>query len=118
MRRIPLLALAFASLPLFAALPAQAGDDIDEEQVSTYAVQSRLFRLGGELDFAAGILPMNAFQKGLTIGGSFTYHFNNAVAWEVINGAYVWKKLDTDLRSELLENFNVKPTDLSSIDMI
>ena len=118
MRRIPLLTLAYASLPLFAALPAQAGDDIDEEQVSTYAVQSRLFRLGGELDAAAGILPMNAFQKGLTVGGSFTYHFSNAFAWEVINGAYVYKKLDTQLRTELLENFSVKPTDMSSIDMI
>src|SRR5512146_675220 len=118
MRRIPLLALAFASLPLFAALPAQAGDDIDEEQVSTYAVQSRLFRLGGELDFAAGILPMNAFSKGLTIGGSFTYHFNNALGWEIINGAYVWKQLGTGLRTELEENFSAKPTDMSAIDMI
>jgi outer membrane beta-barrel protein len=118
MRRIHLLALAFASLPLCAALPAQAGDDIDEEQVSTYAVQSRLFRLGGELDFAAGILPMNAFQKGLTIGGSFTYHFNNTMGWEIINGAYVWKQLGTGLRTELEENFSAKPTDMSAIDMI
>ena len=118
MRRIPLLALALAMLPIFGALPAWAGDDIDEEQVSTYAVQSRLFRLGGELDIAAGILPMNAFSKGLTVGGSFTYHFDNAFAWEIINGVYVWKKLGTGLRSELEENFNAKPTDLSSIDTI
>jgi outer membrane beta-barrel protein len=118
MRRIHLLALAFAMLPLFGALPAWAGDDIDEEQVATYAVQSRLFRLGGELDAAAGILPMNAFSKGLTIGGSFTYHFDNAWAWEIINGVYVWKKLGTGLRTELEENFNAKPTDMSSIDSI
>src|SRR5512141_3263501 len=118
MRRIHLLTLAFASLPLFAALPAQAGDDIDEEQVSTYAVQSRLFRLGGELDAAAGILPMNAFQKGLTVGGSFTYHFYNAWAWEVINGAWVYKQLDTGLKTELLENFQVQPTDIAAIDLL
>lgn len=118
MRRIPLHALALALLPLFAAFPALAGDDIDEEQVSTYAVQSRLFRLGGELDAAAGILPMNAFRKGLTIGGSFTYHFNNALAWEIINGAYVYKQLGTGLYTELRENFQALPTDMSSIDML
>lgn len=118
MRRIHLLALAFALLPLFAVVPAWAGNDIDEEQVATYAVQSRLFRLGGELDAAAGILPMNAFSKGLTVGGSFTYHFNNALAWEIINGVYVYKQLGTGLRTELEENFQAKPTDMSAIDLI
>jgi len=32
-----------------------------------------VFRLGGELTVAAGFLPINAFNKGLTVGGSFTY---------------------------------------------
>lgn len=118
MRRNRFLSLTTLTLTLLGAATATAGDALDEEQVATYAVQSRLFRLGGELNAAAGILPMNAFQKGLTVGGSFTYHFSNAWAWEVINGAWVGKQLDTGLKTELLENFQVQPTDIAAIDLL
>lgn len=118
MRRNPLLLLALFTLSLASAASAHASDDADEERIATYAVQSRLFRLGGELNVAAGLLPINAFNKGLTIGGSFTYHFSNTWAWEVINGAYVYKQLDTGLKTELLENFNVQPTDIAALDLL
>jgi outer membrane beta-barrel protein len=118
MRRNLYLYLGLLTLTLAGASPAFAGDELDEEQVATYTVQTRLFRLGGELNVAAGILPINAFNKGLTVGGSFTYHFSNAWAWEVINGAYVYKQLDTGLKTELLENFNVQPTDIKAIDLL
>ncbi|HEX7599638.1 MAG TPA: outer membrane beta-barrel domain-containing protein [Polyangia bacterium] len=118
MRRNLYIGLALATLTLVGAAPARAGDDLDEEQVATYAVQSRLFRLGGELAVDGGILPINAFSKGLTVGGAFTYHFSNSWAWEIINANYVYKQLDTGLKTELLENFNVQPTDISSIDLM
>ena len=118
MRRNPIPCLALSALVLTLASSAFAEDDLDEEQVATYAVQTRLFRLGGELNVAAGFLPINAFNKGLTIGGAFTYHFSNAWAWEVINGAYVYKQLDTGLKKELLENFDVQPTEIAAMDML
>jgi len=118
MRRNLALTLGLLTLTLAGTSPAFADDELDEEQVATYAVQSRLFRLGGELNVAAGILPMNAFDKGLTIGGSFTYHFSNAWAWEVINASYVYKQLDTGLKTELLENFEVEPTKIAAIDLL
>ena len=118
MRRNLFIGLALATLTLVGAAPARAGDDLDEEQVATYAVQSRLFRLGGELAVDGGILPINAFSKGLTVGVAFTYHFSNSWAWEIINANYVYKQLDTGLKTELLENFNVQPTDISSIDLM
>src|SRR5512136_2487376 len=101
MRRNLSFSLALLTLTLAGASPALAAEELDEEQVATYAVQSRLFRLGGELNVAAGILPINAFNKGLTVGGSFTYHFSNAWGWEIINAAYVYKQLDTGLKTEL-----------------
>ena len=118
MRRNPIPFLALSALVLSLASPAFAGDDLDEEQVATYAVQTRLFKLGGELNVAAGFLPINAFNKGLTVGGSFTYHFSTAWAWEVINGAYVYKQLDTGLKKELLENFDVQPTEIAAMDLL
>jgi len=110
--------LTIAALSFLGASTARAGDELDEEQVATYAVQSRLFRLGGELAVAGGILPMNAFDKGLTVGGSFTYHFNNVFAWEIINGSYIYKQLDTDLKTELVENFNANPTEIAALDLL
>ena len=120
MRRFPFLPTTlFALLAVGLAGPnAYAQEELDEEQVATYAVQSRLFRLGGELTVAAGFLPMNAFNKGLTVGGSFTYHMSNSWAWEIIRGAYVYKQLDTGLKSELLDNFSVKPTEIAAVDYI
>ncbi len=118
MRRNLPFTFGLLTLTLAGASPALADDDLDEEQVATYAVQSRLFRLGGELNVAAGILPMNAFDKGLTIGGAFTYHFSNALAWEIINCAYVYKQLDTGLKTELLDNFDVQPTKIAAIDLM
>jgi outer membrane beta-barrel protein len=118
MRRNHAFYLGLLTLTLAGASPAFADDELDEEQVATYAVQSRLFRLGGELNFAGGILPINAFNKGLTVGGSFTYHFSNAVAWEIINASYVYKQLDTGLKTELLENFDVQPTEIAAIDLL
>jgi outer membrane beta-barrel protein len=113
--RTTLLALATVCL---AGSTAYAGDETDEEQVAAYAVQSRQFRLGGELRVEAGFLPINAFNKGLTLGGSFTYHMSNSWAWEIIRGSWVYKQLDTGLKKELLENFDVQPTDISALDFI
>jgi outer membrane beta-barrel protein len=118
MRRNLPFTLGILTLTFAGAAPAVADNEIDEEQVATYAVQSRLFRLGGELDVEAGILPINAFNKGLTIGGSFTYHFSNAWAWEIINAAYVYKQLDTGLKTELEENFEVQPTKIAAVDLL
>ena len=118
MRRNLPIHLALLTLTLASASSAFADDEFDEEQVATYAVQSRLFRLGGELNVAAGFLPINAFNKGLTVGGSFTYHFSNAWAWEIINGSYVYKQLDTGLKTELLENFDVQPTKIAAINLL
>jgi hypothetical protein len=62
MRRNLPFHFALLTLTLAGASPAFADDELDEEQVATYAVQSRLFRLGGELNVAAGFLPINAFN--------------------------------------------------------
>ena len=120
MKRFPVLppTLFASAIVWLAASTAYAQDDLDEEQVAAYAVQSRLFRLGGELRVEAGFLPINAFNKGLTLGGSFTYHISNSWAWEIIRGAWVYKQLDTGLKKELLENFDVQPTDISALDFI
>ena len=109
--------IASTLLLLGAPRPAHAADDLDldDEQVATYAVQKRLFRLGVELTPSVGFLPMNAFNKGVTAGGSIAYHMSTAWAWEIAQGGYVFYNFDSDLKKELLDNFGVQPTKIASV---
>jgi outer membrane beta-barrel protein len=93
---------------------AHAADDVDSDEVNSYAVQRRLFRLGLELNAGIGILPLNAFDKGLMVDGSVTYHFSSVLGWEILQGGYVLANIDTGLKNQLLDNFGVQPTQLST----
>jgi outer membrane beta-barrel protein len=93
---------------------ARAEDDVDSSEVATYAVQKRLFRLGLELSAGGGFLPLNAFSKGFVADGSITWHFSSGWAWEIAQGGYVIASLDTGLKNQLLDNFGVQPTQLST----
>jgi outer membrane beta-barrel protein len=98
---------------LSASGSARADNDVDTREVETYVVQERLFRLGLELNAGIGMLPLNAFSKGVMVEGSVTYHFSNVWAWEIAQGGYVFANLDTGLKDQLLNNFGVQPTQLS-----
>jgi len=89
-----------------------SADDADE--VATYAIQQRLFRVGLELNAGVGILPLNAFYKGFIVEGDVMYHFSSTWAWEIAQAAYVFVQSDTGLQQQLLNNFGVKPTLLTS----
>ena len=98
---------------LSASRVARADDDVDTREVQTYVVQERLFRLGLELNAGVGLLPLNAFSKGVLAEGSVTYHFSNVWSWEIAQGGYVLANIDTGLKDQLLNNFGVQPTQLS-----
>jgi outer membrane beta-barrel protein len=120
MIRRPLLSRAATAfigvgLILFATLPARATEEQEEEQAAAYAVQNRQFVLGHELSASVGILPLNAFTKGITFGGAYTYHFSDLWAWEVASFHYL-QNIDTDLRKELMDNFQVQPTQIEVIE--
>jgi outer membrane beta-barrel protein len=93
---------------------AYADGDDDADEVATYAIQRRLFRVGLELNGGAGMLPINAFDKGFIVNGSVTWHFNTVVAWEIAQASYVIAQLDTGLKQQLMNNFDVQPTELAT----
>ncbi len=96
--------LAQTSIILLLALPASADD-----RYSGVAVQNRQNLIDHEFGLAVGILPMDAFTKGLTVSGSYTLHFSEAWAWEIAQ--FFWSfHLETDLRDELRAAGNLKPT--------
>jgi outer membrane beta-barrel protein len=104
---------ALALVAVSAPSTSWADGDVDSTRVETYVVQERLFRQGLELTANVGILPLNAFDKGFVVGGAVTYHFTNLWAWEIAQGGYVVANIDTGLRTQLLNNFDVQPTELS-----
>jgi hypothetical protein len=72
--------LAVLLLVSSAAL-AQA-DELENPGVIA-AVQERAFRMQHELHLGVGVLPLDAFYKGLYAQVGYTFHFTDAFAWQV-----------------------------------
>jgi outer membrane beta-barrel protein len=106
------ISFALFVVPTLLLLPALARA---EDEAPTYAIQNREFRAMHEIDLSIGILPLNAFEKGLTVGGSYTFHFTDFWGWEIADFNYSFN-LDTDLKTQLLQNFSVQPTQISSLN--
>jgi outer membrane beta-barrel protein len=94
---------ALSAVAVTAAAPGQAW--AAEEGGVAYAIQPRKFLLSHEFSFNVGVLPMDAFYKGIALGGAYTYHFSEALAWEVAQFTYSLN-IDTRLEARLRNDFN------------
>lgn len=110
-RRLRAALLLFVSVGAASARAAE-----DDGQAPIYAIQNRHFEMRHELQATVGVLPINAFTKGLTVGGAYTYHFSPVWSWEIAQFAYSFT-VDTSLKQELLTNFQVQPTQIESLEM-
>jgi outer membrane beta-barrel protein len=106
---------ARAAVLVAALIAAAAGAAAAEETAPVYAVQNRAFNMAHELHAELGVLPINAFTKGITLGGGYTYHFTEMWAWEIVSFHYSFG-VDTSLKDELLQNFMVQPTQIPSLN--
>ena len=93
--------------------PALAQDVPDQPNAAT-AVQERAYRMMHELDLSVGVLPLDPFSKGLFAQGSYTAHFSDTFAWQVVRGAYSYTA-KTELRSQLERDFGFLPTAFEQI---
>lgn len=93
-----------------------AAAEYDDEVGGGQAVviQNRAFDLGHEFTFSAGLVPLDAFYKGLSGTFRYTLHLDEFIAWEVGGGSYSFN-VDTDLRTQLVERFAVAPDALDQI---
>lgn len=99
------------ALPMVAH--AEAQPDIESDAPRVFSIQPRPYRLGHEFSLGLGVLPLDAFYKGAVIGASYTYHFSDFWAWEMASINYSLN-VDTGLEGELLDTYNVRPTDVGS----
>jgi len=104
---LPLLALLAPALAL-----AQA-EEI-ENPGTINAVQERKYRLQHELNVGVGVMPLDAFYKGVLGTVGYTYHFSDTFGWQVGRGAYSYN-VSTGLRDQLERDFGVVPTALDEV---
>ncbi len=90
------LVLVIAAAPL----AAQAAGEAEEQGPRTLAVQNRMHFMRHEFGVWIGVLPLDAFTKGLTFTGAYTLHFSDLVAWEIAEFTYS-VGIDTRLADEL-----------------
>jgi len=88
--------------------PATARAQEGNKSYSTLVVQNRKYNSTHEFGLGFGVLPLDAFTKGLTVSGGYTLHFTDNVAWEVAQFFYSFH-VDTDLKKELAA-FDLRPT--------
>jgi outer membrane beta-barrel protein len=89
-------------------LAAQAQEELENPGV-VLAVQDRAYRMNSELMVAIGVLPLDAFTKGISGEISYTYHFSDSIAWQIGRFLYSYN-VPTGLRTQLQRDFGVNPT--------
>ncbi len=104
------LVLVAALSPLL----ARAQTEELENPGSVSAVQERAFRMQHELDLVLGVLPLDAFYKGLYGQVAYTFHFTDSFAWQVGRAGWVYAA-KTGLREQLERDFNVVPTTFEEV---
>jgi len=70
------------------------------DEPTALAIQNRKHTMRHEYTLWVGVLPLDAFTKGLTFSGGYTVHISDLVAWEVGHFTYS-VGIDTRLADEL-----------------
>lgn len=98
------LAISLCATLLALTTVARAEDDRGYRSV---VVQNRDNFGHHELGLSLGLLPMDAFTKGFTIGASYTLRFDEVFGWEIANLMHSFP-IESGLRDELLA-FDLEP---------
>lgn len=94
-------ALMLVATVVFRSTGVQAQEERENiHGLRTLIVQNRLHSMSHEFHFSVGVLPIDAFTKGLTFSAAYTLHFNDLLAWEI--GQFTYSLgIDSGLKEEL-----------------
>jgi outer membrane beta-barrel protein len=88
-----------------------------ENPGTVLAVQDRAYRMNHELTLGIGVMPIDAFYKGIYAQVAYTFHFTDTFAWQVGRGAYSYN-INTGLRNQLERDFGVLPTAFDEVQFM
>lgn len=83
------------------------GFTANQEDIS--AVQNRIYDRHHEVSFRGGVMPNSAFFVNYPLSGSYTYHLNEWLGWELLRGTYYLNK-SRALTNTLIEEYEVSPS--------
>jgi outer membrane beta-barrel protein len=116
-RLVPVSIVALSILgAVFAAPGVASAQQSDAQRYAASAVQERRYFRTHRVTVYGGVLPLDAFEKGITLGGSYALHVDELFAWEVVNFQYSFP-VATDLRSQL-EGFDLMPTPFEIVEWV
>jgi outer membrane beta-barrel protein len=104
-----------AVLILLTATPAFAQMEDYTQDGTVTAVQERMFVLKHELSFGVGLVPLDAFFKGVSVQLGYTYHINEWFSWQVGRGFFSYN-LPTSLQKSLEEEWGATPRDFRRVE--
>lgn len=85
----------------------------NESAYQKVAVQKRKYVLANELKLSVGVLPLDPYEKGYSASLSFTRHFNQYWAWEIVSASAALLD-DTDLKDQLVDVFGQSPDNFAA----
>ena len=107
------LAVVAALVALPTATLAKGTDPDWEETDKLPAVQNRRYRMEHEFNLGIGVLPVDAFYKGLTASGGYAWHITDL--WAVEGRGYYSQNFKTSLRDKLENNFGEPPSKFAQV---
>lgn len=102
----------FAAVVALGVMSASTSASAEEDELDkgrVIAVQNRAYRLVHEFTLSTGVLPMDAFYTGYSLGGSYALHFSDLLAWEAVSFHYS-ANVGSGLESTLAQRWDVAPT--------
>jgi outer membrane beta-barrel protein len=93
---------------LTASSTAYAEEDDQLDMGHFVASEPRANRLVHELRATVGVLPIDAFQTAISVGGAYAVHLNDVFAWEALSFDYA-ARFDTGVEARLAEDWSIAP---------
>lgn len=100
-------AAAALALTAVVAAPAAAVSVRDPDN-PPQVIQNRRYKMAHELSLQVGLIPIDAYYKGVTGTLRYVWHFSESHAWEVFGVSYSFN-WDTRLKEALIEEFGANP---------
>ncbi len=104
--------MSFALLAILAICAAGDGETKAATEPAI-AIQRPKFLMAHELGLSAGSMPLDAFQKGWSLGLSYSIHFDEYITWEVLD-VRIAALVSTNLRDSLIDTFAIPPEDFNA----